>query len=150
MTRHPFLSINVLRLNELAIVPTYAHPGDAGADLYAVHAVTIPARGHGVVDTGIAIELPSGFVGLVHSRSGLAIKEGIAVVNSPGTIDSGYRGEIKVGLINHRDNDFDITPGMRIAQLVIQRVEHATFTVVSELNDSQRGDGGFGSTGLSS
>ena len=148
MTRNPFLSINVKRLHPDAVVPTYAIPGDAGADLSALDEVVVPARGHAVVPTGIAIELPSGFVGLVHSRSGLAIKEGIAVVNSPGTIDSGYRGEIRVGLINHRDSDFVVTAGMRIAQLVIQRVEHAAFTVVTELSDSDRGEAGFGSTGI--
>ncbi len=149
MTRLPHLSINIVKLHPGAITPSYAHHDDAGADIYAVENALVPAHGQSVISTGVAIELPHGFVGLVHSRSGLATKHGIAVVNSPGTIDAGYRGEIRVGLINHSEIDFQVEAGMRIAQLVIQRVEHAMFTVVEDLSSTDRGDAGFGSTGVS-
>lgn len=148
MTRLPYLSINISRVHSDAIIPSYAHHDDAGADLYAIEDALVPAHGQCLVSTGLAIELPHGFVGLVHSRSGLATKHGVAVVNSPGTIDAGYRGEIRIGLINHSDEDFHVERGMRIAQLLIQRVEHAMFTVVDSLADSDRGNAGFGSTGV--
>jgi dUTP pyrophosphatase len=128
--------------------PAYAHPGDAGADLAAAHDVEIPAGGHVLVRTGVAIALPDGFVGLVHPRSGLAARLGVTVLNAPGTVDSGYRGEILVNLVNHdRVRPAKISRGDRIAQLVIQRVERASFHVVEELPDSIRGRGGHGSTG---
>ena len=148
MTRNPYLSINVAMLSESATVPTYAHGDDAGADLYANEAVTIPAHEWRLVSTGIAIELHYGFVGLVHPRSGLAVKNGVTVLNAPGTVDAGYRGELKVALINHSNDDFSVEQGMRIAQLVIQCVEHAVFNQVASLNETERGDGGFGSTGM--
>lgn len=132
-------------------VPSYAHPGDAGLDLAASEAVVIPAGERRTVATGIAIALPAGYVGLVHPRSGLAAKHGITVLNAPGTVDAAYRGEIKVTLLNtDKSNDFMIEPGDRIAQLVVQAVERVRFIVVENLPDSQRGEGGFGSTGLKS
>lgn len=130
-------------------VPAYAHPGDAGADLYAAaDAVIPPAGGRALVPTGVAVALPEGYVGLVHPRSGLAARLGVTVLNAPGTVDAGYRGEILVNLVNHDPVEpATISRGDRIAQLVVQRVERAAFHVVDELPDSVRGTGGHGSTG---
>jgi dUTP pyrophosphatase len=129
-------------------LPAYAHPGDAGADLVAALEVEIPPGARALVPTGVAIALPEGYVGLVHPRSGLANRLGVTVLNAPGTVDAGYRGEILVNLINHdRTNPAKISRGDRIAQLVVQRVERANFLVVDELPESVRGDGGHGSTG---
>lgn len=131
-------------------LPSYAHAGDAGADLVSAENVSLKPGQRAAVATGLSIALPFGYVGLVHPRSGLALKHGISMVNTPGTIDSGYRGEIKVILINHDlDSTFEINRGDRIAQLVIQKVEHATFKLVDSLEDTDRGNGGFGSTGVS-
>ena len=128
--------------------PRYAHPGDAGADLVAAEGVDLPPGGRALVRTGVAIALPAGYVGLVHPRSGLAARLGVTVLNAPGTVDAGYRGEILVNLVNHDpDTVAKIARGDRIAQLVVQRVERAHFDVVEELPDSSRGDGGHGSTG---
>jgi dUTP pyrophosphatase len=129
-------------------LPAYAHPGDAGADLIAAEDVEIPAGARALVRTGVAIALPEGFVGLVHPRSGLAARLGVTVLNAPGTVDAGYRGEILVNLINHdQQKPAKICRGDRIAQLVVQRVARAHFHVVDELPDSVRGGGGHGSTG---
>lgn len=129
-------------------LPSYAHPGDAGADLRAAQDVDIPPGARAAVRTGVAIELPYGYVGLVHPRSGLAARLGVTVLNAPGTIDAGYRGEVIVVLINHdRDATVKIARGDRIAQLVLQRVERAHFHRVEELTDSSRGEGRYGSTG---
>jgi dUTP pyrophosphatase len=129
-------------------VPAYIHDGDAGADLYAAGEVDLPAGQRAVVPTGIAIALPPGYVGLVHPRSGLAARLGVTVLNAPGTVDAGYRGEIMVILVNQDpESTVHIARGDRIAQLVIQRVERAHFHVVAELPDSTRGPGGHGSTG---
>lgn len=129
---------------------SYAHPGDAGADLYSVEEVVVAPGERALVKTGIAIQIPKGYVGLVHPRSGLAIKQGLTVVNAPGTIDAGYRGEIMVGLINlDKHAAAHIEVGMRIAQLVIQAVELAEFHEIEELETSERQTGGFGSTGVS-
>jgi dUTP pyrophosphatase len=129
-------------------VPAYAHPGDAGADLVAAEDVELLPGARALVPTGVAIALPDGYVGLVHPRSGLAARMGVTVLNAPGTVDAGYRGEILVNLINHdRDGTAKIARGDRIAQLVVQRVERANFHVVDELPDSVRGIGGHGSTG---
>jgi dUTP pyrophosphatase len=142
------LEILVTKLHPSAIVPTYAKQGDAGADLYAIEEKTLQPGERALVKTGIAIALPEGYVGLVHPRSGLALKNGISVVNSPGTIDSGYRGEIGVVLINHDLNEsFSVKVGDRIAQLVIQKFETAIFKTVSQLPPSERASGGYGSTG---
>jgi len=129
-------------------LPTYAHPGDAGADLTARIALTLAPGERATVPTGVRIALPAGYVALVHPRSGLAAKHGITVVNGPGTVDAGYRGEIAVTLLNTDAREsvhFEV--GDRIAQLVIQRVEHARFVVVESLPGSHRAEGGFGSTG---
>ncbi|MFZ1362132.1 MAG: dUTP diphosphatase [Candidatus Nanopelagicales bacterium] len=131
-------------------VPSYAHPGDAGLDLYSsVDHVLEPGQRQ-LIPTGIAIALPPGYVAFVHPRSGLAHKHGIGMVNAPGVIDAGYRGEIKVNLINHDPQaSFEIKRGERVAQLVIQLVSHAQFVPVEALPGSDRGEGGFGSTGTS-
>ena len=129
-------------------LPAYAQPGDAGADLRSAVDVTLAPGERAMVPTGIAIALPDGHAAFVHPRSGLAIKHGLSMVNTPGTIDAGYRGEIAVLLINHDPREpIDIKRGDRIAQLIIQRVEHAAFVEAAELPDSSRGSGGFGSTG---
>ena len=130
-------------------VPSYAHPGDAGVDLRSTESVAIPPGARRTIGTGVAIALPDGYVGLVHPRSGLAAKHGITVLNSPGTVDAAYRGEIKVTLLNtDLENTFEIAVGDRIAQLVIQSVEKVHFIQVDRLPDSHRGEGGFGSTGV--
>jgi dUTP pyrophosphatase len=129
-------------------LPGYAHPGDAGADLVAARDVELAPGARALVPTGVAIALPPGYVGLVHPRSGLAVRLGVTVLNAPGTVDAGYRGEILVNLINHDPVDtVKISRGDRIAQLVVQRVERAVFQVVEELHDSSRGAAGHGSTG---
>ncbi|UWP87385.1 dUTP diphosphatase [Dactylosporangium fulvum] len=129
-------------------LPAYAHPGDAGADLVAAESVELAPGERALVRTGIAIALPEGYVGLVHPRSGLAARLGVTVLNAPGTVDAGYRGEILVNLVNHdRVTTAKISRGDRIAQLVIQRVERAHFHVVDDLPDTVRGAGGHGSTG---
>ena len=129
--------------------PAYAHPGDAGADLIAAEAVTLKAGGgRAVVGTGLRVAIPDGYAGFVLPRSGLALKHGVTCLNTPGLVDSGYRGELKVLLVNTDPSaDYDVAVGDRIAQLVIQRVEQATFEPVDELDDHVRGEGGFGSTG---
>lgn len=140
-------NIPVLILCDDAYLPLYAQPGDAGADLRSRVAAVVPARGRCLVPTGVSIALPDGYVGLVHPRSGLAHKNGITVMNAPGTVDAGYRGEIAVNLYNSSDEDFAVEPGDRIAQLLIQKVEIAKFIRVEKLPDSNRGEAGFGSTG---
>ncbi|MEU6023224.1 dUTP diphosphatase [Micromonospora sp. NPDC048871] len=138
----------VRRLDPELPLPAYAHPGDAGADLVAAADVELPPGGRALVPTGVAIALPEGYVGLVHPRSGLAARLGVTVLNAPGTVDAGYRGEILVNLINHdRAVPVKISRGDRIAQLVVQRVERAAFQPVAELPESGRGGGGHGSTG---
>lgn len=127
--------------------PVYAKPGDAGADLRSTAGLTIPAGARALVPTGVSIALPQGYVGLVHPRSGLAAKHGITVLNTPGTIDAGYRGEIMVILFNSSDSAFEVAVGDRIAQLLIQAVEHAKFVSVDKLPESERGETGFGSSG---
>lgn len=131
-----------------AQVPVYAHPGDAGADLVATESVRLAPGQRALIGTGVRIALPDGYVAFVVPRSGLAAKHGITVVNSPGTVDAGYRGEIKVTLLNTDAAEaFDVAPGDRIAQLIVMPVSRATFLPVDTLPDSVRGDGGFGSTG---
>lgn len=137
----------VLIVAEDGFVPIYAQPGDAGADLRSRIDVVVPANQRVLVPTGVSIALPNGFVGLVHPRSGLAHKHGITVLNAPGTVDAGYRGEISVNLFNTSDTDFNIARGDRIAQLVIQKFEQARFVQVETLPGSERGEAGHGSTG---
>lgn len=142
------VTVAVQRLRPDLPVPAYAHDGDAGADLVAASDVEIRPGERVLVPTGVAIALPDGYVGLVHPRSGLAARLGVTVLNAPGTVDAGYRGEILVNLVNHdRTETAKIARGDRIAQLVVQRVERARFHVVDELPTSTRGTGGHGSTG---
>jgi dUTP pyrophosphatase len=126
-------------------LPEYASPGAAGADLCASEALEIPPTGRAAVATGLFLEIPPGHVGLVWPRSGLAIRHGIDTL--AGVIDSDYRGEVKVVLVNHGDASFKIAPGDRVAQLLVQRVERATFRGAAALGRTERGTGGFGSTG---
>lgn len=129
-------------------LPRYASPGDAGLDLFAAEETSLSPGERTAVPTGIAVAIPEGFAGFVHARSGRSLKEGLALANAPGLIDSGYRGEIKVIVVNlDRTSPIDIKRGDKIAQLVIQRVENAKLVVVEELPESERGEGGFGSTG---
>ena len=143
------LNIPIIRLIDDATIPIYAKSGDAGADLVAAESVVLdPGGGRALISTGVAIAIPKGFAGFVQPRSGLALKHGITCLNTPGLIDSGYRGELKVLLINTDPNEiFEINKGERIAQLVIQKVEECNFQEVEELPDSERGETGFGSSG---
>lgn len=129
-------------------LPGFAHPGDAGADLTASESVTLEPGGRALVPTGLAIAIPEGYAGFVLPRSGLAIRHGVTVINAPGLIDSGYRGELRVGLVNLGTSAFTIESGDRIAQLVIMAVQTPEFVEVDELDETSRGSGGFGSTGL--
>jgi dUTP pyrophosphatase len=142
--------ISIVKLNEVAQMPVYAHEGDSGADLKSTIAITIPAGDRAMVSTGIAVNMPSGIEAQVRSRSGLAAKFGIAVLNSPGTIDSSYTGEISVILVNHSKVDFVVGVGDKIAQLVFCHVlNNAELTVVDKTTkETSRGAGGFGSTGI--
>ena len=129
-------------------VPAYAHPGDAGADLVTTVDVEIPPQGRVTVPTGVAIALPDGYAAFVHPRSGLAARHGVTIVNAPGTVDAGYRGEIKVILLNtDQTTPVVLRRGDRVAQLVVQKVEKARFLQAERLPGSHRGEGGFGSTG---
>ncbi|HTO11703.1 MAG TPA: dUTP diphosphatase [Candidatus Binatia bacterium] len=128
-------------------LPAYAHPDDAGLDLYAAETVTLAPGARALVPTGIALAIPPGFAGLVLPRSGLALRHGVTLLNTPGLIDAGYRGEVKALLINHGQEPVTLSRGDRIAQLVVQRVEHVTLAPVRALAPSARGAGGFGSTG---
>lgn len=130
-----------------AKVPSYAHPGDAGLDLYAAEESILKPGNRKLISTGIRVALPPGYEGQIRPKSGLAIKHGISVVNTPGTIDAGYRGVVGVILINHGQEDFQVEKHMKIAQMVINKVEFADIEEVLELDESERGEGGFGSTG---
>jgi dUTP pyrophosphatase len=141
------MEIAVKLLHPEARLPERAHPGDAGTDLFSVEEVTIPAGERRIVATGLALAIPEGWAGFVQPRSGLAFKHGIMVVNSPGLIDAGYRGEVQVSLYNSGAEAFVVKTGERIAQLVIQRVEEPHFSAAAELPDTVRGQGGFGSSG---
>lgn len=141
------MHLDVLIIAEPGFEPSYAKPGDAGADLRSTETLTLEPGARALVKTGVKIAMPDGYVGLVHPRSGLAAKHGITVLNTPGTVDAGYRGELMVTLINTSDQAFDVVRGDRIAQLLFQKVERATFHPVTELPESARGDSGFGSSG---
>src|ERR671911_3122871 len=145
----PVLRIPVVKLDADLPLPDYARPGDAGADLVArEHVVLVHGGGRALVGTGIALALPDGYAGFVQPRSGLALRHGVTCLNSPGLIDSGYRDELRVLLVNtDPDADYEVRRGDRIAQLVVQRIEHAGFTPVEALDASARGTGGFGHTG---
>lgn len=138
----------ITRLDPELPLPAYAHPGDAGADLFAAAEVSLGPGERALVPTGIAIALPDGYAAFVHPRSGLAARHGVTIVNAPGTVDAGYRGEIMVTLLNtDREHPVRLRRGDRIAQLVIQPVARAVFRETGSLPESARGDGGFGSTG---
>lgn len=142
------VEVLIQRLDAELPMPSYAHPGDAGADLYAAEDVELLPGERAVVPTGVAIALPDGYAAFVHPRSGLAARHGVTLVNAPGTVDAGYRGEIKVTLINtDAKESFRLRRGDRVAQLVVQRVERAAFYEVERLPGSVRGGNGFGSTG---
>jgi dUTP pyrophosphatase len=141
------VELAVKLLHPAARLPQRAHPGDAGADLFSVEEVTIPAGERRDVGTGLALAIPAGHAGFVLPRSGLAFKHGIMVVNSPGLIDAGYRGEVRVALYNSGNEPLLVGVGERIAQLVMQRVEEPEFVATAELPETIRGDGGFGSSG---
>lgn len=143
------VNVHIKLLDPELPAPAYAKPGDAGADLRSRVDFELEPGERALVPTGVAIALPEGYVGLVHPRSGLATKNGITIVNAPGTVDSGYRGELMVTLLNtDKTKSFHVQRGDRIAQLVIQKYEHATFTVVDELDQTERGSSGFGSSGI--
>ena len=141
------MKLRVTRLNPDAIIPVYAHPGDAGLDLHACEDVALEPGVACLVSTGVAIELPEATEAQVRPRSGLALKHSVTVLNTPGTIDEGYRGEVGVVLINHGTTTFHVTSGMRIAQLVVQKRWTVDVVEVDGLTDTTRGTGGFGSTG---
>jgi dUTP pyrophosphatase len=142
------LDVLLRRLDTDLPLPSYAHPGDAGADLLTTVDLRLEPGERALVPTGVALALPEGYVAFVHPRSGLAARHGLSIVNTPGTIDAGYRGEIKVLLINHDPREaIELRRGDRVAQLLIQRFERARFVEVDELPASVRGEGGYGSTG---
>ena len=141
------VDLAVKLLHPQARLPQRAHSGDAGADLFAVEEVIIPAGERRDVGTGLAFAIPAGFAGFVQPRSGLAFRHGIMVVNSPGLIDAGYRGEVRVSLYNSGQDPFCVKVGERIAQLVVQPVEEPVFVAQDELPETSRGEGGFGSSG---
>lgn len=144
------VQIEIKALNEAAKIPSYAYSGDAGMDLRASESLTLQSFERALVPTGLAIALPEGYAGFVLPRSGLAIKHGITVLNTPGLIDSNYRGELKVILQNTDSHEpFTIHVGDRIAQLVVMPVPHMSFTPVDALSSTERGEGGFGSSGVS-
>ena len=143
------VNVHIKLLDPELPAPAYAKPGDAGADLRSRVDFELEPGERALVPTGVAIALPEGYVGLAHPRSGLATKNGITIVNAPGTVDSGYRGELMVTLLNtDKTKSFHVQRGDRIAQLIIQKYEHATFTVVDELEQTERGSSGFGSSGI--
>jgi len=141
------LTLKVVRLSATAVLPAYAHPTDAGLDLCAAADLDLPPGEARLVPTGLAIELPPDTEAQVRPRSGLALRHAVTVLNTPGTIDEGYRGEVGVILINHGREPFHVAAGMRIAQLVIQRRWHVTVIEAGALSTTGRGTGGFGSTG---
>jgi len=142
------LKVLITRLDESVPVPRYAKPGDAGADICTRIDLTIEPGERVLAPTGLSIALPNGYAAFVHPRSGLAIKHGVSMVNTPGTVDAGYRGELQIILINHDLRDaISFKKGDRIAQLIIQKVERAEFIEVETLPGTDRGSGGFGSTG---
>jgi dUTP pyrophosphatase len=142
------LKVLVKKLSGDAIVPAYAHSGDSGMDLFANEALELQPGERKLVKTGLAVAVPPGFEAQVRPKSGIALKDGVTVMNTPGTIDSGYRGEVGVILINLGSKKFVVEKGKKIAQLVISRVEAADVSVVEDLNETSRNSGGFGSTGV--
>ncbi|MEM9217013.1 MAG: dUTP diphosphatase [Cyanobacteria bacterium P01_F01_bin.150] len=143
------MKLKIKKIHESAVTPSYAHKGDAGLDLYSIDEVEIAAGATTLIHTGIKIELPQGTEAQIRPRSGLALKHSVTVLNTPGTIDEGYRGEIGIILINHGKNTFKVTKGMKIAQMVIKPVLYVEVEEADELSQTSRGQGGFGSTGTS-
>ncbi len=139
--------VRVKRISPDAVIPTLGHPGDAAFDLYSVEDMELKPGERAAVPTGLVVEIPPGFEGQVRPRSGLAVNAGLTVLNTPGTIDSGYRGEVKTIIINLSQKPFKIEKGMRISQLAIRPVPRVEFVEVEILTESSRGEGGFGSTG---
>lgn len=141
------MTLKVKCIDDKAILPAYAHAGDSGLDLFSVEEATLAPGARALIRTGLVIGLPPNTEAQIRPRSGLALNYGVTVLNSPGTIDCGYRGEIRVILINHGHEPFVVQPGMKIAQMVIQPVLTVTVAAVDELTETPRGEGGFGSTG---
>lgn len=142
------MTVKFRKTDPSATLPSYAHPGDAGMDLCSVEELVIPRGERRLVRTGLAMRLPPGYEAQVRPRSGLALKKGVTVLNSPGTIDEGYRGEIGVILVNLGDEPFGVCKGDRIAQMVVAPCARAEIALVPELDSTERGAGGFGSTGV--
>lgn len=142
------IHVQIQKLRPHAVVPEYAHSGDAGVDLYAAEDHVLKPDERVLAPTGIAVAIPDGHEGQVRPKSGLALKQGLSVVNTPGTVDAGYRGEVGVILINLGQETVEIRRGQKIAQMVFAKVERASFEVVEKLGDTSRGAGGFGSTGV--
>ncbi|MDO8603860.1 MAG: dUTP diphosphatase [bacterium] len=140
------MELKIKKLHPKAKIPTYAHADDAGFDLCSVEKVTIPSGGRVLIGTGIAMEILDGYAGFVWDKSGLSNTHGLKILG--GVMDAGYRGEIKIGLVNLGESNYTIEAGHKVAQVVIQKVEHAEIKEVSELSDTVRGHGGFGSTGM--
>ncbi len=140
-------TLKIKKINEKAVIPNYAHEGDAGLDLYAVEKLVLNPGERGLVHTGIQIELPKNTEAQIRPRSGLALKNGITTLNSPGTIDEGYRGEIGVIIINHGQETFVVEEGMKIAQMIVKPVYRVNVVETEELSDSERKANGFGSSG---
>jgi dUTP pyrophosphatase len=143
------IKLKIKKIKENAITPKYEHEGDAGMDFFSTEKYILKPGERVLVSTGIQMEFPHGFELQIRPRSGLALKKGISIVNTPGTIDAGYRGELGIILINHGKEDFEINPGDKIAQGVLNKIEFADVEEVSDLSESQRGEGGFGSSGFS-
>jgi len=141
------IKVKIKKIKDNAVIPKYAHEGDAGVDLYSTEDYTLKPGERTLVSTGIKIALPPGHEAQVRPKSGLAIKHGISVVNTPGTVDAGYRGEVCCIVINHGNEEFKIEKEKKIAQMVFNKVEEAEFEEVEELDGTKRGEGGFGSTG---
>lgn len=149
MSSPELLDVLVQRVDPDVALPRYAHPGDAGLDLITTQEATLAPGERALLPTGIAIALPDGYAAFVHPRSGLAARYGVSLLNAPGTVDAGFRGQIQVSVVNlDPDESITFTPGDRIAQLVVQRVERVRFHEVDTLPGSARSDGGFGSTGV--
>lgn len=143
------MKLEVKLLHPDAQLPSYAHPGDAGLDLRSCEDVVLKPGQRAAVATGLAVAIPDGYAGFVHARSGRALKEGLALPNAPGLIDAGYRGELKVLLVNlDPETPIEIRKGEKIAQMVIQKVEDASTQIVESFDETSRGEGGFGSTGI--
>ena len=141
------VNIKIKKLHSEAITPKYAHQGDAGMDIYSVEELIIPSKERGLVKTGLSFEIPEGYEIQVRPKSGLALNHGLTILNTPGTIDSGYRGEICVIIFNSSAKDYQVKKSEKIAQIVLKKVESMDIEEVNELSDSSRGQGGFGSTG---